>query len=224
MSSVAIGCPVYEREWSLPRWLQSVFKQGVKPKDITFIFGITDGEDNTRQLLEKYGEKVRDIHFIDCNDLDSFRDRSPARFHPLAEIRNRILQKVMEVNPDFYFSWDSDIILPDKALLQLIKDDKDLVSPYVELVPGIPNCVSRQPNTDAFRREKPISRNYPKGEFYKVDASFACLLFQPQAYGIMYGYHQGGEDYYFGLEAAKAGLEFWVDSRIEGIHLFTRDV
>jgi hypothetical protein len=220
---ICIGAPVFEREWSLPRWLQSVFKQGIKPKDIIFIFGITDGEDNTRELLEKYGKKVQEIHFIDCNDLDSYRDRNPERFYPLAEIRNRLLEKVREINPDFYFSWDTDIILPDKSLLQLIEDDKDLVSPYVELVKGIPNCVSRLPGTDAFRREKPVHKHYPKGEFYKVDASFACLLFQPQAYDTMYGWHQGGEDYAAALSAEKLGLEFWMDSRIVGDHLFTKD-
>lgn len=221
--NIVIGCPVYEREWSLPRWLQSVFKQGVKPKDITFIFGITDGVDNTRQLLEKYGKKVRDIHFIDCNDLPSFKDRSPARFYPLAEIRNRILQKVMEVNPDFYFSWDSDILLPDKALLQLIKDDKDVVAPYVELITGIPNCVSRQANTDAFRREKPILKHYPKEGLYPVDISFACVLMKPVAYDIVYEHHQGGEDYGWGLNLMAAGIQCWLDGNIEGLHLFHKD-
>lgn len=218
-----IGCPVFEREWSLPRWLQSVFNQGVKPEDITFVFGITDGEDDTRGLLEKYGDEVRAIYFIDCNDLECHRDRNPARFHPLAEIRNRILQKVIEVNPDFYFSWDSDILLPDKALLQLIEDDKDVVAPYVELVAGIPNCVSRQPNTDAFRREKPIHKHYPKENLYPVDISFACVLMKPVAYDILYMWHQGGEDYGWGLNLLAAGIQCWVDGNIEGHHLFNRD-
>lgn len=225
MSSIVIGCPVYLREWALPRWFQSVFNQGIPSKDITFVFGLTDSdEDSTRQLLEKYGSKVKKFHIIDCNDLTAFKDRNPERFYPLVEIRNRLLEKIREINPDYYFSWDSDIILEEGALLKLIEDDKDLVSPYVELVPGIPNCVTKVPNFDAFRREKPLASHYPKNAgVYKVDASFACLLFQPQAYDILYKYHNGGEDYGFALNALEKELEFWLDSDVIGTHLFTKD-
>jgi len=221
---VVIGCPVFEREWVLPRWLQCVFNQQVLPEDITFVFGITDGNDNTRGLLEKYGDMVNAAHFIDCNDLECFRDRNPARFYPLAEIRNRILAKVEEIGPDFYFSWDSDILLPDKALLQLIDDDKDVVAPYVELTPGTPNCVTKVPGFPAFRRLKPIHHHYPKDQLYPVDISFACVLMKPVAYDILYEWHQGGEDYGWGLNLINAGIQCWLDSRIIGHHLLNKDV
>jgi len=221
---IVIGCPIFEREWVLPRWLQSVFNQGLSPGDISFVFGITDGEDNTRELVEKYGDKVRDTYIIDCNDQVCFRDRNPARFYPLAEIRNRMLAQIQEINPDYYFSWDSDIMLPENALKQLVEDDKDIVSPWVELVPGIPNCVSLIPNTRAFRRNKPIPHYYPKGELYPVDICFACVLMKPVAYGIMYEWHQGGEDYGWGLNLLEAGIQCWMDSRIEGHHIFNKDV
>lgn len=220
---VVIGCPVFEREWILPRWLQSVFNQQVQPEDITFVFGITDGNDNTRGLLEKYGEQVHATHFIDCNDLPSFRDRNSARFHPLAEIRNRILEKVIEISPDFYFSWDSDILLPDGSLPKLIADDKDVVAPYVELTKGTPNCVSRIPGSNAFRRVKPIHHNYPKDSLYPVDISFACVLLKPVTYGILYKWHQGGEDYGWGLNLLDAGIQCWMDSRIVGHHYLNKD-
>lgn len=143
----------------------------------------------------------------------------------MAEIRNRILEKVREINPDYFFSHDSDILLPDNALLQLIEDDKELVSPYVELVPGIPNAVTKVLNADAFRRVKPIAKNYPKNAgLYQVDVSFASVLMKPTAYSIPYGYHTGGEDYFWGLGVLERGLQCWLDSDIIGVHLLNKDV
>ena len=223
--NIVIGCPIYLREWCLPRWLSSVFNQGIEPSNIVLIFGLTDSEeDNTRQLLEKYGAKVKDFYIIDCNDLKAFKDRSPERFYPLVEIRNRILEKVREINPDWYFSWDSDILLPDTSLPKLIARDVDLCSPYVELVKGIPNCMDRMPNCDGFRRHKPLLEHYPKDSFYKVGASFACLLFKKGTYDIVYSWHQAGEDLGFALDAYEKGFEFYIDSTIEGVHLFNRDI
>lgn len=220
---IVIGMPVYNRGWVLPRWFDCLFKQGIPRKDIILLFGITDGDDNTREIIDKYASKVAEYHYIDCNDLPAFGDRNPERFTPLAEIRNRLLEKVRELEPDFYFSWDSDIMLPDKALKQLIADDKDVVSPYVELMPGAPNCVHKLPSANAFRRIKPIALNYPKGSFYPVDICFAIVLMKPVAYNIPYAWHQGGEDYGWGLNVMEAGIQCWLDARIECTHIIKKD-
>lgn len=220
---IVIGMPVYNRGWVLPRWFDSLFKQGVLRKNITLLFGITDSHDNTRDIIDKYASKVSAYHYIDCNDLPAFGDRNSGRFYPLTEIRNRLLEKVIEISPDYYLSWDSDIILPDKALKQLIADDKDVVSPYVELMSGAPNCVSRIPGTNAFRRVKPIASKYPKDKFYPVDICFAVVLMKPVVYTVPYAWHQGGEDYGWGLNLLDAGVECWMDSRIECHHITKKD-
>src|ERR1035437_6386039 len=124
---IAIGCPVYEREWSLPRWFQCIFDQKMNPKNIDLVFAYTEGSDNTRDILEKYGQKFSSLSILDCNDLPAFKSRDTERFYPLVILRNRIFMKLRELQPDYFFSYDSDIIIPEGTLKGLLKDNKDIV-------------------------------------------------------------------------------------------------
>jgi hypothetical protein len=221
-----LGCPIYQREWSIPRWFDSIFKQGINPKQTGLVFGYSPGNDNTLGLIEKYGSKFESLTVIDCSDVPAFSDRDTKRWYTLAIIRNRILDVLRQQQPDYYMSWDSDILLPEGTLKALIKDKKDMVSPYVDLCPpaGIPNTCTLTPAA-GFRRLQPYSKYYPKGQLYQVDSIFAVFLMENKVFNkCTYGYMNGGEDYYWSLEAKKAGFESWMDSRFEAVHLYHKDV
>ena len=227
---LAITCPVYSREWILPRWYKCILAQGFDPKNIDLIFGITDGEDGTREVIAKYEHYFNDTTIIDCNDLEPFGDRNPQRFYPLAEIRNRIIDLLKDRDYDYWWSYDTDILVPDDCLKTLItdlqSDDVDIVAPWVALVPSgdIPNCAHRRQLSDQFWRRKPYSQYYPKGSLYPMDTVFAIFAAKPWIYETFrYGWHQGGEDYYWGNQVIDGGVKSWVDGRIIGDHIYKRD-
>jgi hypothetical protein len=222
---IIIGCPIHDRAWILPEWFNCITNQaGLNLEQTELVFAITDGEDNTREIIEQYRWIFKDITLLNCDDLPAYKDRNQARFYPLVTLRNRIVEFLREKQPDLYFSFDSDIILPNDALITLIEDDKDLVAPYVDLVPpsGIPNCMHRGAQ-ESFVRRKPYSHYYPLGSLYKVDSAFAVFLMKNKVFNTcLYKWHPGGEDPGFSLELLDAGFESWIDSRIIGTHIYNR--
>jgi len=223
---LAIGCPIYQREWSLPRWFQSIFDQGVNPKSVDLVFGYTEGNDATLTILEKYGKRFKSLNIIDCNDLPAFPGRNSERFYTLVIVRNRIFDKLKELQPDYYFSWDSDILLPEGTLKALVKDKKDIVGPWVDLVPPaeIPNCASKLA-TGGYRRHHPYEKFYPKKGLYEVSTVFAVSLMRNEVFNkCTYKWQQGGEDYGFADEVIAAGFKSWMDANNIGTHLYKKDI
>ena len=222
---LAIGCPVYNREWSLPRWFQCIFNQKMPPKNIDLVFAYTKGTDNTLGILEKYGEKFNSLNIINCDDIKAYGDRDSDRYYSLVILRNRIFDELRKIQPDYYFSYDSDILLPENTLKEIIKDKKDVVGPWVDLVPpnGIPNCVTKIGN--GFRRRKPYDLYYPKKGLYEVSTVFAVSLMTNEVFNTCtYKWHAGGEDYGFAEELLASGYHSWMDARFIGDHLYKKDI
>ena len=222
---IVIGCPVFERAWSLPRWFNSIFQQKINLKQTELVFALTDfGNDNTLDIITKYGQKFNSLTVIDCNDIKAFGGRDSERYYSLVVLRNRIFDKLREIQPDYYFSYDTDILLPEGTLKGLIKDKKDIVGPWVDLVPpnGIPNCVTRIGN--GFRRRKPYAQFYPQTGLYEVDTVFAVSLMAAPVFNTCtYKWHPGGEDYGFAEEVINAGFHSWMDANFIGTHLYKKD-
>lgn len=227
--NITISCPIFEREWILPRWYKCILEQGFDCKNIDLVFGVTDGDDGTREVIREFETYFNSTTIIECNDLPSYRDRNPERFFPLAEIRNRILSVVRTQQPEYWFSYDTDIMIPGDCLKTLYTDiqreDVDIVAPWVDLVPpaGIPNCATRRQNSDHFWRRKPYSMYYPKDGVYEVGTVFAIFLASPKVYEYNYGWHQGGEDYYWGNQMIDNGIRSWMDGNTVCNHIYGRD-
>lgn len=222
---IIIGCPVYERAWSLPRWFKSIFDQKINLKQAGLVFAYTPGQDETLEIIEKYGQKFDSLDVIPCEDVKAFGGRDSERYYSLVILRNRIFEVLRDLQPDYYFSYDSDILLPEGTLKGLIKDKKDIVGPWVDLVPpnGIPNCVSVVGN--GFRRRKPYAQFYPQTGLYEVDTVFAVsLMSNPVFNTCTYKWHTGGEDYGFAQEVINAGFKSWMDATYIGTHLYKKDI
>lgn len=224
---IAIGCPIYNREWSLPRWFQCVFDQKVSLKNTDLVFAYTEGDDKTLDIINKYGQKFNSLNIIECNDIRAFGNRDSDRYYSLVILRNRIFEVLRELQPDYFFSYDSDILIPEGTLKGLIKDKKDIVGPWVDLVPpnGIPNCVTQLPNGGGFRRRKPYDQFYPQAGLYEVSSVFAVSLMKNEVFNTCtYKWHTGGEDYGFAEEVINAGFTSWMDANFIGTHLYKKDI
>lgn len=222
--NLTIGCPVYEREWSLPRWFQCL-SSNIAPKKVDLVFAYTKGEDATLEVIKKYGADYKSVTIIDCDDIKAFGDRDSERFYSLVILRNRIFDKLKELQPDYYFSYDSDIMIPEGCIKGLIKDKKDIVAPWLDLVPpnGVPNCMTKI--GDGFRRQKPYEKFYPKSGLYEVSTSFAVSLISNAVFNTCtYKWHAAGEDLGFAEEVIASGFTSWIDANYIATHLYRRDI
>lgn len=118
--TVTIACPIRDREAYLPSYLQAIVNQ-TYPRCFTNLFFVTNNiTDNSikilKQFKEKYSKKYPLIRLDNLNndkipydgEKRLVRARDGRVYNHLAELRNYITNNV---NTDFLFSVDSDIML-----------------------------------------------------------------------------------------------------------------
>jgi hypothetical protein len=229
-----VGCPVYERAWSLPRWFDSVESQNLRGIELEYLFAYSVSQDDTLKIITQRAPEAR---FIDVDDLDAFPDRKDsARLHVLAEIRNRMLERVRELDPDYYLSWDSDVLLAPDALDELFVavDDFDAqcVSPLFGMLGGDPRYPSfpsamewlKPPmRSDQARHMDPdalLALDQP----VPVDINMGVVLMSRQCYQAgEYRWHAQGEDLGRAQSLEEHGIDRWLAPQARGRHLWERE-
>ena len=122
---VMVGCPIYNRAWILPKWLDALALQ-TNAADIALAFCHTEGNDGTERIIA--AEKLRDrFRYVDVysfkggveggkehnwTDLD--------RLNTIAAKRNRLLDMARHSEAEFYLSLDSDVLVPEGGLQALL--------------------------------------------------------------------------------------------------------
>lgn len=196
-----VGCPIYNRAWILPRWLEYT-RSTLEPHGWIFVY--TPGDDDTYPILKDWSKKhhVR-ILVHESGTHGTGRDwTNPARIETLAEMRNRLLDAAAEED-DLFMSLDSDVIPCSGSFRQhLIMDSWDIVGPTVALA-------TDRTIINAFRGRRPdgyVVRAKP-GHHGQVDVLCAAKYMVPEVVRtVRYGYHPRGEDFYFAAEAKKMGF------------------
>jgi glycosyltransferase involved in cell wall biosynthesis len=229
---VVVGCPVAERAWILPRWLEAVHRQSI-PVEIVCLY--TESKDNTRQLLEDAGAKVVE---------SPLQTRPASRMHLhywgkdeyklMSSLRNSLLEVVRGLDTDWFLSLDSDIILPDsKAIARLIDVAVDrqsnAVAPLVDLEAPNPLPVSETPGPSwnwmrwkvrgaSGRRD----RSFVMEEPFEVDVIMAAMLLDRYAQKVRWHPHTQGEDIGWSVEAYRRDLRLMVDPTVVCEHHMDR--
>lgn len=222
---IAIGCPVKNRAWILPRWfeyLDEAFAEiDVEPRFIIFCGTSTDG---TLPLL---GELVqgRDAFLASVTEGPLTGDRvwNTRRYSELAQLRNELLREVRDYAPDYYLSIDSDILIAPGVLPNLLSDmdQFDAVSGKVYLSPPPYTAV---PNYGVWSQAASMQRNGDTVGPCPVDVIMALKLMSPAAYGINYAGNDHGEDIGWSKRAKEAGLKLGFDGRIISKHVMRPDL
>jgi len=222
MTKVMIGCPVRNRAWILPYYLQSLKNLHKKDIELSYCFIINDCTDSSPQILAEFARiepgRVRLIN-KDHSIPGGFR-RGEYNLKRLAELRNILLQAFLESDNDYLFSVDSDILVPQDALIQLIEDDCDIVSALVcnghEIGdPGIFNIL-RQKYDGSYVH----IRDFPRDKIFPVDCTGAAYLIKRKVVeaGVCYSSRWGGEDIAFCKAAQALGFNIYCDGRVECQH------
>lgn len=223
MLKVMIGCPVRDRAWVLPRYLDCLEKLNTNTFQPQYCFIINDCSDHSPRILAEFARRQPGIvRLIEKNhDSPGSHRRGQYNLSRLAELRNLLLKAFLESDCDYLFSLDSDILIPSASLTQLLRHDCDIVSALVcnghEIGdPGIYNILEQ--GIDGSYRHV---RDFPRDRVFPVDCTGAAYLIKKAviAAGIRYSSQRGGEDIAFCEAARSRGFNIFCDGRVECLHL-----
>jgi hypothetical protein len=233
MVKLVIGCPIYKRDWIFPYWISCIENQELDLSNIGFVFEVSPDDQETISHLIRYKNNRPNIPLFEIDirtEIPHFEHKENSRVWSMSKytnmvfLRNKLLEKVREINPDYFFSLDSDILLTNSNtinyLVSHIKDGADAVSPLMfmtpndTMYPSVMNWVN-EPGGQAYRKEK-----YPLGEYFKSDVIMAAKMMSKHTYqNVNYDLHSQGEDLGWSANAAKLGLNLYSASYIYAPHI-----
>jgi len=220
---VLIGCPVRNRAWILPRYLQCLQKLDYPPDLLEYCFIVNGCEDNTPAVLEDFAAVCNGTARIIYADVPASHGHRRGQYNLqyLAYLRNLLLSAFLQTKCQYLFSLDSDILAPRQALKQLIADDCDIISALV--CNG--HLLKEQNLFNVLRKENGNyvhMRNVPRDRVFTVDCTGAAYLIKRRViekYGVRYSAQNGAEDIGFCEMAQSMGITICCDGRIECEHI-----
>lgn len=141
--TVLLAILARNKEHVLTKYLQCIDKLDYDKKLITVYVNTNNNTDFTKEMLEAWMEKNRDLYaniLYDHQDICENPQTNPhdwpvKRFKILAGIRNLSLQKAIEAHADYYFVVDCDNFIAPDTLKDLIAKDKPIVAPLLRSIP-----------------------------------------------------------------------------------------
>ena len=139
----------------------------------------------------------------------------------MATYRNMTIRRALEGGYDYLLSVDTDLVLEEHTLQQLLEDDKDCVAGMF-WTNGWSNC---------WMYDQVSENNLPEWKtpgLYRVGGTGALFLIQRRVLeaGVDYTPIPNlrkavfGEDRHFCIRAVCNGFELWADNRCQPVHLY----
>lgn len=219
-TKLLVGCPVRRREWVIGAWLSNIaIACEVAGVDDWAVALVADPRDPTVEVARDACERT--LHLVECEEDVDTADRrdweTPGRYARMAELRNMLLAKARQLEPDLLLSIDSDILLHPAALVGMMSM---LETGKYEAVGGktylTPN--ERLPNYAMITGGGSLSRPDSDGSF-KVDVIMAIKLMTPAAYRIDYKPDPRGEDIGWSANARRAGVRLGWHGAVRSEHV-----
>jgi hypothetical protein len=233
-----IGTPIYKRSWILPHWIRCLVNQSINFKEIGFVFEVSPDDKETISSLEAWKSFDKNIPYFEIkirDDIPHFehenngRQWTMSKYINMVSLRNSLLQTVRDVQPDYYLSLDSDILLTNPNTIELliahIKSGADAVNPLMfmtpfgTMYPSVMNWRSDIPNK-AYREEK-----YQLGTYFQSDVIMAAKMMSKDVYSnINYTLHEQGEDVGWSLACKQQDFKLYCASYIYAPHIMSESL
>ena len=230
-----IGCPIYKRDWILNHWIKCIKSQSLSTDHIGFIFETSSDDEKTLNILDawrKYDKTIPHFEIIIRDDISHFQHENNGRqwtiskYENMVKLRNHILDRVSEIEPDYYFSLDSDILLENPNTIELLiahnKQGADAVSPLMFMTP-----IGKQfPSVMTWREDIPEKAYrkefYPLGTYFQSDVIMAAKMMNEQIYqNVRYSIHEQGEDVGWSLNCKLKNYKLFSASYIYAPHIMS---
>lgn len=220
-----VGCPIRDRTWILPRWrehaLVALERAIIEP---CFLFVVGSDDEDTIKMVTSWPDT--EVILIDEPTGPAQRNwDNKDRLTHMAEIRNIMLKRVREIDPDLFLSLDSDMLLDPRAISCMVQVLYSM-SPQCWAVGGKASMNKGDNHCPSFGYFLPGQagiRRFDYDEMLKVDVIMAIKLMTRQAYSVDYSYHESGEDYAWSRSVFSAGGSLWWDGRVTNKHIMVKD-
>jgi hypothetical protein len=244
---ILISCPVSSRAWILKYYLDHIYNIDYDKKLIDIYWIANNIKDNSLEILNKFKNKYENEYnsitievvknIVSFQDERSVKIREKYTYNILSDLRNKILKKCVDLNCDYLFSCDSDILVNKDILNRLTAHNLPIVSSLIYngyLVNNIeeaykyPNIL----NEIGYRVYKHIV-NYrtknPKenivGTLVQCDFTGACVLMSKDVCSkTQYSWHKQGEDEPWSFSARQNGFKLYCDISTFQYHIMSEKI
>ncbi|MGE5404942.1 MAG: glycosyltransferase [Candidatus Saccharibacteria bacterium] len=227
MDKVLIGCPVRNRAWILPSYLDALLNLNYPEELCEYAFIVNDCVDDTLRVLQDFALNCSSpVHLI-VKDLGAKTRTSRGGFNVngLVVLRNELLKVFLKTKCTHLFSVDSDILVKSESLRRLLELDLAIVSALVRNDHHLGNLRYFNILQVTDGHLIPI-RDFPRNQVIPVDCTGAAYLIKREVIeaGVGYTKHPQGEDAGFCEEARKLGFTIWCHTGIECEHVMLSNV
>lgn len=230
-----IGCPIYKRDWIFPAWASCIENQSINLEDVGFVFVASRDDLSTIGIIQRWKNihpeiKLLDIVFADeinhVTHEEGMRQWTISKYENMVNLRNILLNKVREYQPDYFFSLDSDILITNPATIELliahIKDGADAVSPLMFMTPFGTNFPSVMKWVDQPGKKGMREETFPLGTYFKSDVIMAAKMMSKDVYNnVDYKIHEQGEDLGWSANCAEKQYKLYSASYIYAPHIMS---
>lgn len=235
---ILIGCPIYKRKWIFPLWASAIERQSIPLNKIGFIFEASPDDEETIDILQMWRKIHKEIPHFEINvreDIPHFehaprsRQWTISKYENMVSLRNSLLSKAREIEPDYYFSLDSDVIIKNDSTLELltghIQDGYDAVNTLMYMTPLDTNFPSVMTWVDKENYKASREDSYPIGTMFESDVIMAAKMMSKKTYNnVDYKVHQQGEDLGWCENAHKHGHRLGCASYIYTPHIMHEEM
>jgi hypothetical protein len=208
--NVLIACPIASRAWAIPHWYQGI-ADNWDAADIHVAALLSPSVDDTREVLDAHGVEIiedeeppRPVHEINSHQWGVI-----SKFEYMTRLRNRLVEFALEGDYDYFFSLDSDIVLPKYGLMKLLyymRTHPGICSPSVNMVQdGVAWNVMNWSNPSF----PMVANRTTIPQAGRADVIMAAMLLDRTGLECRWEAHMAGEDVGFCLDAESRGIHRW---------------
>lgn len=204
---LVIGCPVKDRAWILPDWFAALESQGV---DYEALFILSPSGDDTEAVLKEHEATILwdERPGRQLTEIDLHAWGASDQYEYMASMRNRLAAEAKARGADYFFSLDSDIILPPGGLSKLLRfaqGKEGVFAPMVNMTTnGRAYNVMQWDVTHGLANRDCV--HPPTG---RADVVMAAMLLDRVGMQCEWRSHSQGEDVGFSMDAAAKRVPLW---------------
>lgn len=218
--NLIIGCPIYKRDWIFAYWAAAIEKQTVDLSKIGFVFITSSNDEKTIHYINLWKNLHPEIPYFELIPKDDVthhehtensRQWTMSKYHNMVALRNTLLSEVRKIQPNYFFSLDSDVIIQNPMTIELlvshIQDGADAVNPLMFMTPFGIDFPSVMTWVDEPGKKAKRVSNYPLGNYFRSDIIMAAKMMSKDTYNnVDYIFHSQGEDLGWCADAHKKGF------------------